>query len=90
MELIEFHFRAGLDFTGKFPGWCEVEYLPSFGVGETVDHTEEITKKENRRKRKSQIRLEKGREYDSSASTLEGLLACRPKQSGWQRKRGSW
>jgi hypothetical protein len=56
MELIEFHFRAGLDFTGQFPGWSEVEDLPGFGVGEALDHAGKITKKENRRKGKSQRR----------------------------------
>ena len=49
------HFRAGLNFTGQFPGWCEVENLPGFGVGEALDHAREITKNENHRKWKSQI-----------------------------------
>ncbi len=53
MELVEFYFRAGLNFTGQFPGWCENENLPGFGIGEALDHAGKITKKENRRKRKS-------------------------------------
>jgi len=61
MELIEFHFRAGLDFTGQFPGWCEVENLAGFDVGKTLDHAGEITKKENWRKGKSQIGMVKDR-----------------------------
>ena len=55
MELVEFHFRAGLNFTGQFPGWSEVENLPGFGVGEALDHAREITKNENHCKWKSQI-----------------------------------
>ena len=54
MELVEFHFRAGLNFTGQFPGWFEVENLPGFVIGEAFEHALKITKKENRRKRKPQ------------------------------------
>jgi hypothetical protein len=43
----------GLNFTGQFPGWCEVENLRGFCVGEAFDHAREITKKENHSKRKS-------------------------------------
>jgi hypothetical protein len=47
MELVEFHFGAGLNFPGQFPGWFEVENLPGLGVGETLNHAINITKNEN-------------------------------------------
>lgn len=53
MELVEFHFRTGLDFTWQFSGWRESENLPGRGIGEALDRAREITKKENRGKWKS-------------------------------------
>ena len=75
MELVEFHFSARLDFTGQSPGWCEVENLPGFSIGKALDHAEEITKKENRRKRKSQTEMVRDREYDSM-SWMKGPDVC--------------
>jgi hypothetical protein len=42
MELVEFHFRSRLDFTGQSPGWYEVENFPSFIIGKALDHTEKL------------------------------------------------
>lgn len=40
MELVEFDFGAGLNFSGQFSGWSEMEDLRVLGLGEAFDHAE--------------------------------------------------
>lgn len=55
MELIELHFRTGLNVSRQFAGWFEIKNLSGLGIGKAFDHATLITEKENRRNRKLPI-----------------------------------